>query len=170
MRPFFILFLSLVSLSALCFETFTTQASIEIKAPPEVVFELAADTTNDYLWRDEVHQITASGPFEVGTKYLEDAALGIHKHYYTEVSLVELEQPFKAVYVTTKENPYYLKSSRMVKKISNNLTRLTYHVVIQKEMIQSITGLPLPAGLTSLVYSARMKKYLRKLRNVIESK
>lgn len=166
----FILTVLLLSTNSYAGELFTIKVSVVIKRPINKVFKYAGNTKNDASWRSEVHIIHSDGEFEVGTRYKEDAKLGKHKHYITEVELVNIDAPFEAVYITVEENKYYLKSSRLFEPIDENQTRFTYKVDIEKKMIGDIVGIQLPLSVIKPIYKSKMLKYMKKLKRIMEAR
>ena len=164
-RLFTLLFL--YSFSAQSFEIAFTE-SIQIKKSLNEVFDLAANASNDELWRTEVHSITTEGPFDVGTVYVEDAFLGFHYHYITKVKLVDLSPPHFAFYETTDDNPYGLKSYRTFKSINKNLTEFTYRVFIEEELVYDILFPGMPLSIAETGYRGLMRFYLKNLKRHLE--
>lgn len=147
---------------------FTVEAKIIIYASKKKTYEMAANTVNDHIWRSEVHQISADGDFEIGTRYIEDAELGIHRHYYTEVELIDKSYPDFAIYQTVEENKFFLKSYRLFRNISAWETEFIYKVEIEKAMIKDIMGAMFPVSLIRPIYEQRMRKYLKSLKRKLE--
>lgn len=164
MKVLLILFISCSGLANILIEK-----SIKINLSSHQVFETVKDARNDYLWRDEVHSVeTLYTDFIINNIYLEDAKLGIHKHYYTETYLEEIG-PLKAIYRTTDANPYFLKSSRFVAINGENKSTFTYLVEFEEDLIRDIWGLPIPVFLAKAVYGEIMEKYLRNLKIYLEN-
>lgn len=161
-------FLVLFNLQAKPGELITISQSVLIEREVEIVFDLVKNTMNDDIWRSEVNSMQASGEFEVGTVYTEDARIGLNKNFITRTQLVRLVENSKAFYVTPKSEPYFLTSLRQVEKTQNGMTKFTYTVQFDKNMSKKAFGINISKRMLKLGYSVIMKQYLRKLKNYLE--
>jgi len=164
----FIFLLSFVE-SSYAFEI-SFEESINIKKPIEEVFFFAANAINDETWRTEVHSITTNGPFDVGTVYTEDAFLGFHYNYITKVEIKDIEAPLKAVYETTFDNPFKLKSLREFSSVGvgGDSTKFTYTVFVEEALIYDILFEGVSLKLAENSYRRLMKGYLKRLKRRLE--
>jgi hypothetical protein len=144
------------------------QGSINIKASLDKVYKFASDSMNDKYWRTEVNKITSNGIFGLGTRYIEDAKLGIHSNYITKTEVIDFVSNQFAIYETIPENKFYLRSSRFFEKVSTNETKFTYVVNVEENMIKDIWGFKIPTSIATYGYRMFMKSYLRKLKNLLE--
>ncbi len=149
-------------------ELVTISKSISINKDVEVVFNLVKNTMNDDIWRSEVNSMQASGEFEVGTVYTEDARIGFNRNFVTRTQLVRLVENKEAFYVTPKSEPYFLSSLRQVEKMKNGKTKFTYTVQFDKNMSKKAFGLNVSKRMLKLGYSVIMGQYLRRLKNYLE--
>lgn len=161
-------FLVLFNLQAKPGELITISQSVLIEREVEIVFDLVKNTMNDDIWRSEVNSMQASGEFEVGTVYTEDARIGLNKNFITRTQLVRLVENSEAFYVTPKSEPYFLTSLRSVEKTQNGMTKFTYTVQFDKNMSKKAFGINISKRMLKLGYSVIMKQYLRKLKNYLE--
>lgn len=124
----------------------TLQSSILIEAPAQKVYQFVSDAANDVYWRSEVHAIhhDIKIPVAPGKVYLEDAMLGIHPHYLTEVQIEQLVDGELALYKTTPRNGFQLVSERRLQRFGENQTKLTYKVQVQRELVYDIWGFEIP--------------------------
>ena len=156
------------ALQARAVELFHVAASVVVKAPIQEAFAFAGNAANDHYWRTEVNRFKVIGGFSVGSVFIEDAKLGIHPHYITRARLIDMRPPYGVVYRTLPQNRFYLRSTRLFEPLSPTQTRVIYKVDIEKAMIRDILGVALPPELVSAIYSARMRRYLRNLRRILQ--
>lgn len=142
--------------------------SILINAPLSKVFNVVKNTMNDHLWRDEVNSMTASGDFEIGTIYTEDAHIGLAKNFITRTQLVEFVPSSHAYYITPKDAPYFLQSNRNVLRIDQGKTLFTYTVTFDASMSKATLGVKLPAKVLEKSYGVIINKYLRNLKRHLQ--
>ena len=144
------------------------EESVVLEVSQEKAFYFAGDAKYDTLWRSEVHSIKTNSEFDLGTVYVEDAFLGVHYNYITKVEITALKPPHQAIYETTKDNLFKLKSQRSFKKINARSTLFTYKVFVEKELIYDIWKFKIPLKITEDGYSLLMKTYLQNLRTKIQ--
>lgn len=148
--------------------TFTVENQVVIDAEVQSVFEFAANPLNDVHWRSEVNEMTASGPWEVGTIYTEDSRLGIRPHYVTPAVMIELEPPHRMV-VETPEDNLYLRATRTFEPLDDGRTMMTYRLDVDLRMPVDVSGLYLPRFFVELYYNHVMRFYLSRLRYILEN-
>ena len=178
---FLILTLSLLSLSlniVAIEEEFLTEISqsIVINKPIDEVYDHVKDTMNDDTWRNEVREMTADGPFAIGTTYTEVAHIGLNRNFVTKTILVDLRKNQRAFYITPTDAPYFLSSLREVKKLKSDeideknqqSTEFTYTVKFDSRMSKENLGVNLSPRILEISYGIIMKKYLRNLKRYLE--
>jgi hypothetical protein len=73
------------------------------------------------------------------------------------------------VYQTLPASKFFLESNRQVEAVSPNETRVLYHITFDKKIVKQGLGFNLPTFIIYLVAKTDMKKYLTKLKSVIEA-
>ncbi len=149
---------------------FLTQISksIVIHKDIETVYEHVKDTMNDDTWRTEVNDMSADGPFRLGTTYTEDAHIGLNRNFITKTVLMGYFKNKMAYYVTPLKAKYFLSSLRQVKKIDEETTEFTYTVKFDSRMSEETLGINLSPRILEISYGIIMKQYLRNLKRYLE--
>ena len=149
-------------------ELVQSTGSIDIKAPIDKVFDLVSSPMNDHLWRSEVNDMTTNTEsVEVGSWYREDAWIGIRRNFITTTAVVEIDAPNKVIFITPKESPFYLKSRRFFTH-EDGVTTFRYVVDFDRRMIKETFGLNVSPKVVMKLYSFQMRRYLKKLKNILE--
>jgi mRNA-degrading endonuclease HigB of HigAB toxin-antitoxin module len=73
------------------------------------------------------------------------------------------------VYQTLPASKFFSESNRQVEAVSPNETRVLYHITFDKKIVKQGLGFNLPTFIIYLVAKTDMKKYLTKLKSVIEA-
>jgi len=154
---------------AFALETVTIAKQIEIDIDEKLLFEFVSNPLNDHKWRSEVNDISTEGELQEGSVFVEDAFIGLRRNFITKTQLVQLSFPHIAVFETTDDNPYFLRSTRMVTKVGDKIV-FKYLVEFDKKMIKKVFGLGVPASVVRQAYGLRMTQYLLKLRSILEAK
>lgn len=150
-------------------EVVQVEQKIVINAPIEKVCSFVTNPLKDFLWRTEVHSISANGDVtEVGTVFTEDAFIALKRHFITKTELIKHDCPREAIFVTTDDNPFYLKSRRYFKSLAPSKTEFSYIVDFDTRMIKETIGLRLRPALVKALYERRMKNYLIELRKLLK--
>lgn len=142
---------------------------IEIDIDAKELFNFVSNPLNDHKWRSEVNEITTSDQIREGAVFREDAFIGLRRHFITDTKLVQLSSPHIAVFEATEENPYFLRSTRMVVK-SGDKYIFKYLVEFDKKMIKKVFGLHLSPALVRQAYGLKMQKYLLNLKRDLTKK
>lgn len=167
MRAIFIFLI--LSSSGLAQEIVQVKRSIVINQPIEKVCAFVTNPLNDHLWRSEVNSMVIEGDaLEVGAVVVEDAWIGLRRNFITKTRIEVLDCPHEGLYITTEDNPYFLKSHRTFEVVGENQTRFTYDVEFGVEMITATLALPLRPSFVSQMYGVKMWTYLKKLQRVLK--
>jgi hypothetical protein len=158
----------LVSSSALAQTTFAVTQSVVIDSAQDEVFCFAADPINDAAWRSEVNEMTADGPWAVGTTYYEDSTLGLNPSYLTVTYMAALEFPTRMV-VQSPADSLFLRAERTFAGLADGTTRFTYHLEVDTRMPQDATGLLVPTWLVRWHYTNVMRRYQQTLKRLLEA-
>ncbi|ATH07147.1 hypothetical protein BIY24_04100 [Halobacteriovorax marinus] len=168
MNKLTILFLFIFSLNLHALELVQSRGEIQINAPIDKVFDLVSSPMNDHLWRSEVNDMTTNNEeVIVGSWYREDAWIGIRKNFITTTEVVSINAPYNVTFITPKESPFYLKSRRFFEH-QNGITTFKYIVDFDRKMIKETFGLNVSPKIVMKLYSFQMKRYLKKLKKILE--
>lgn len=137
----------------------------------ETVFDFFANPGNDSLWRTEINKSILEGPLKAGALVSEYSNLSKKaSNNLLELRCVKFEQNRIVVLETISNARFYLKSERMVKAISENTTEIKYKLEFDKSIVKFAIGFSLPDFIISFKTGNDMQKYLRQLKNQLESK
>lgn len=158
----------LLNLSIHSLELVQSTGSVKINAPIDKVFDLVSSPMNDHLWRSEVNDMTTNNEsVMIGSWYREDAWIGIKRNFITTTAVVEIEAPKRVIFVTPKSSPFYLKSRRFFSH-DNGVTTFKYVVDFDRKMIKETFGFNASPKIVMKLYSFQMKRYLKKLKQILE--
>ncbi|MBQ49148.1 MAG: hypothetical protein CMP10_17350 [Zetaproteobacteria bacterium] len=147
---------------------FVVERSIEINRPINVVFNYAGNPSFDIHWRNEVNEMTADGPWAVGTNYYEDSTILFNPHYLTVTKLEVLDPPFRMV-VQTPPGHLHLRAERTFKVIDDDTTMFTYQLQVDKRMPRKASSMPGSGMVAKPYYYQVMKFYQWRLKRTLES-
>lgn len=144
--------------------------TISVNKNVESVFDFFANPGNDSSWRTEINKSILGGTLQLGVTVSEYSNLSKKaSNNLLEIKCVQFDKNKIAVFETPNDSKFYLKSQRMVKAVSNNTTELTYKLDFDKSIVKFAIGFNLPNFIISLKAARDMKKYLRQLKNQLES-
>lgn len=147
------------------------EVRILIMADHRSVFEYISDLRNDRYWRTEVNSTSMEGAPGIGTVAVESSFLSRRvPEYVAKLVCTDYIPLAKVIYETLPGNVHYLKSSRSVAKLENNVVEITYRLEFSSSLAVHGLGFPIPAFIISIVTKQAMKKYMKLLKNKIESK
>ncbi|TNE95801.1 MAG: SRPBCC family protein [Deltaproteobacteria bacterium] len=154
---------------AFALETVNVKKSVVINQPIEKVCSFVSNPMNDHLWRSEVNEMSIEGgELMEGAVIVEDAWIGLQRNFITKTEVIRLDCPYDALFITTKDNPFYLQSHRIFEALDENRTKFTYDVEFDVRMISETLGLNINPQLVARGYGFKMWSYLQKLRQVIK--
>ncbi len=168
MKSIFVCLTLLLSLKSLSLELVQSTGQVTIKAPIDKVFDLVSSPMNDHLWRSEVNDMTTNNEdVVVGSWFREDAWIGIRRNFITTTAVIEIDAPQRVIFETPKGSPFYLKSRRYFSEVGDQ-TIFKYVVDFDRRMIKETFGLNVSPKIVMKLYSFQMKRYLKKLKEVLE--
>jgi len=159
-RALFSFFIFKASFS-LAQEVVQVQSTIILNTDQEKACTYVSNPLNDHHWRKEVNSI-----IRVDGQYIEDAWIGIRKNFITITELIDSNCPNFSTFITTKENPYYLRSHRSFQYIDDNKTEFTYTVDFDVKMIKETFGFQAKPSVVKELYLILMRSYMRKLKSL----
>ena len=141
-----------------------TRGTILININLDNVFDFFANPCNDNLWRTEINQSTLDGTLQLGVTVSEYSNLSRKaSNNLLKLKCVLFDKNKTATFETTNE-PFYLKSERQVKAISENTTEIIYSIDFDIAIVKHALGFSLPKFIVSMKADSDMKKYLRQLK------
>ena len=146
------------------------QGKISINKSASVVFAFIADLENDKLWRKEINDTKMDGPAQLGVRARESSFLSNR----VPANILELKCSHfilneSITYNTLPSSPFYLQSIRIVEAINDSQTKFIYEISFDKSIVKYGLGFNLPSFLIYLVAQKDMKKYLFKLKEILEN-
>lgn len=146
-----------------------TTGTILVTQKSENVFEFFANPNNDNLWRTEINKSTLNGPLQLEVIASEYSYLSKKiPNNLIELRCIHFDKNNLAIFETPNNAQFYLKSERQVKTISNNTTEIIYSITFDIEIVKYALGFTLPKFIVSWKASSDMKKYLLKLKTILE--
>ena len=135
----------------------------------KTVFDFIANLENDKLWRKEINSTIMTAKPQVNVQAIENSYLSKRtpNHSLNLICTAYLGNK-QIVYETLPDSNFFLKSDRQVEAISQNETRILYGITFDKKIVKHGLGFNLPAFIIYLVAKADMKKYLTKLKTIVE--
>jgi len=145
--------------------------TICIKKDSATVFNYFSDLRNDKEWRSEINETKVLNPDpSIHTIAHEDSYLSKKvPNYVAKLICLAYVPNRRIVYQTMPENRYFLRSIREVDNLSDLETRITYSLKFDKAIVKHGIGINLPRFLVNYVTNSSMKKYLKKLKTVLEA-
>ena len=148
----------------------TATDSITIYKSSQTVFNFIADLQNDKQWRKEINGTTMQGTPQLGARDEEDSFLSKRTpSHVLQLVCTAFTQNQQVVYETVPQSKFYLKSIRQVEAVSLNETKVTYTITFDKGIVKQGLGFNLPTFIVNLVAGTDLKKYLAKLKQVLEA-
>jgi predicted nucleic-acid-binding protein len=143
--------------------------SITIFKDSETVFNFVADLQNDKAWRQEINATIMSGKTQIDVIATEDSFLSKKvPNYISKLLCTEYIAGKKIIYETLPENIFFLKSVRTIISVNANETTFNYTIEFDKSIVKHGLGFNLPTFLVTFVANTDMKKYLAKLKSILE--
>ncbi|MBS1732658.1 MAG: hypothetical protein JST02_05125 [Bacteroidetes bacterium] len=135
----------------------------------EKIFDFYSNPANDYLWRKEINQTELKGDLHLGTHAYEYSKLSTKKaNNLVVLEFTEFKRNETVTLQSIKDSRFYLKSVRTVQYISENRTRLIYEIEFDSSIVKYALGFNLPKFIIAMKTNFDMKKYLSKLKSILE--
>ncbi len=146
-----------------------TQGQITIHKNITTVFAYIANLENDAQWRKEVNETKMNGPAQLGAIAKESSFLSKRvPANMLELVCTEFNLNGSITYTTLPSSPFYLQSIRKVVAIDEQSCTFIYEIHFDKNIVKHGLGFGLPIFLIGMVAHKDMKKYLAKLKAVME--
>lgn len=143
--------------------------TITICTDHQTLFEYISNLENDKFWRKEINFTTMSSLPELGVLATEDSFLSKKvPNHILSLKCIEFQNNSCIVYETSPKSKFYLKSTRKVETISKKESRLIYTIEFDASVVKHGLGIGLPKFLIEFVTKSDMKKYLKKLKVILE--
>lgn len=148
-----------------------SSGTILVHGNVERVFDFFVNPGNDNLWRTEINQSILNGALEVGVTVSEYSYLSKKApDNLLELQCVQYEKNKLAIFETSEDSRFYLKSERQVKAISDTSSEIIYLLEFDISIVKFALGFALPKFIVSYKANSDMKKYLLQLKSILESK
>lgn len=136
----------------------------------EVVFDFFSNPRNDRFWRTEINKCSLDGPLQSGVTVSEYSNLSRKaSNNLLELKCIQFEKNNTAVFETTADSRFYLKSQRTVRSVSEELTEIMYKIDFDKSIVKFAIGFSLPDFIVRLKAGKDVRKYLQQLKKRLES-
>lgn len=147
----------------------SANSEILIRNNYKQVFNFLANLENDIHWRKEINSSKMNSEPQIGALVTEDSFLSKKvPNHILNLQCIEYTKDNKVIYQTVKESEFYLKSTRIVEEISPNHSKVFYQIDFDKNIVKHGTGINFPNFIIDWVVNNDMKKYLNKLKMVLE--
>lgn len=134
------------------------------------VFDFFANPINDNLWRTEIKQTTLDGALQLGVSISERSYLSKKvSDNLVKLKCIQFDKNEIAIFETTDNAPFFEKSQRQVRAISDNITEIIYTLEFDLNIVKFAMGFSLPKFIVTLKANIDMKKYLRQLKKQLEN-
>lgn len=143
--------------------------SIEINVSPENIFDFISNVKNDLLWRPEVSKMEVNGDPKHGSEIIEHITIYKFLHIITPVVIKVLNKPNEFIIETPSTHPTWVHCIRSIEKIENEKSIFTVNLSFSTDNLRQIVPFTPPGKLIIIWYKPRMKKYLRKLKRILET-
>lgn len=144
--------------------------SILITCPPGKVFNYITDLGNDSAWRAEINASTLlSNHLGLNCMVEEDAFLSRRvPSHINRLICTQFIKDKRVAYETVRGDLFFLHNCREVKEISPQQTLVSYHLRFNPEIVRYALGFNLPGVIIRCVTHLSMRKYLKKLKQLLE--
>ncbi len=144
-------------------------ASIEIHVSPERVYAYVSDLRNDHAWRAEVERMDVSGGSAVGCVITEHIRIYRFFKIVTPVEIKRLDHPHVFEIETQPSHPTWVHCIRSIELVSEGKSKITVQLSFTLDNLKQILPVEPPAVFVRMWYKPRMKRYLEKLKGMLES-
>jgi len=145
-------------------------AEIVVRKAIHETFAFLANPGNDHLWRQEINESIVSGPIQLGVTVTEYSKLSVRKpNNKIVLTCIEFRENERVVFQSVENERFYVRSTREVQKKAAHETNVVYTLEFDPSIVKFALGFGLPAFLISFKAKGDMKKYLFKLKSILES-
>ncbi|MEO6357974.1 MAG: hypothetical protein ABIU77_19140 [Ferruginibacter sp.] len=147
------------------------KSAVLINQNYQVVFDYISNYTNDVFWRAEVKKtIVDTVSICKGTTITQQTFLSKKiPVFVTTFRCTDFTKGERVVCETTTENAYWCRSVRAVQQVNGNLTKVFYQLGFDSSIVQYGLGFKLPRLIILFYTKQTMRRYLRILKNRMES-
>lgn len=149
---------------------FSIKGEILIETAASKLFAFVSNLENDQLWRKEINYSQSNGSAQLGTLVKESSFLSKRvPENILELTCTEFILNSQITYTTLNPNSFYLQSKRNVVPINSKQSKFIYKIIFDKNIVKHGLGFNLPNFLIQMAAQSDMKKYLKKLKQVLET-
>jgi hypothetical protein len=143
--------------------------AITISKDQKEVFEFVSNLENDYLWRKEINCTKMSSNPRLNAMATEDSYLSKRvPHFLMDLICTEYTDHCKIIYQTVPHANFFLRSIREVRAASQKSTTVIYLLTFDKNIVKHGLGFSLPIFVIRMAAKRNLKRYLCKLKEVLE--
>lgn len=147
----------------------TLSGEITISNNAVSTFQYISNLENDPFWRKEINSTEMNSSPQLKALAKESSYLSKKQPANVlELECIEFIDQQKIVYQTLSTSPFYLKSIREVKSLSAHETQFIYSIIFDKNIVKHGLGFSLPTFIIKMAAQSDMKKYLKKLKEILE--
>ena len=145
------------------------QACITINKNITPVFSFYANPSNDKLWRSEINESILNGNLQKGVEVAEYSMLSKKaSNNLMELVCTEYQENKLAIFETKPNAPFYLRSERRVKLISDQETEVWYKLDFDTNIVKHALGFGLPKFIIKWKAKSDLQKYLKQLKSYLK--
>lgn len=147
-----------------------TVQEITVQNSLENAFAFFCNPANDHLWRKEINETVVKRALQAGVLAYEYSRLsGKRPNNLVVLECTEFVPNSRVTFQSVPDSPFYLKSVRTVVAATNKETKLIYGLDFDTALVKFALGFSLPAFIIATKARGDMKKYLMKLKFLLES-
>jgi hypothetical protein len=146
----------------------TLEASIEMLVSPERVYAYVSDLRNDHAWRAEVERMDVSGGSAVGCVVTEYIRIYRFFQIVTPVEIIAMDYPSAFEIETQASHPTWVHCIRRIDVCANGQTKLSVRLSFSLDNLKQILPFEPPAVFVRMWYKPKMKRYLKRLKSLLE--
>jgi hypothetical protein len=136
----------------------------------QTVFDYISNLENDPFWRKEINATMMTSKPQIDALAIENSYLSVRTpNNILKFICTEFTENKQIVYQTLPDSKFFLKSDRTVEPISQKETKVIYTITFDKAIVKHGLGFTLPTFMVDWVAKHDMKKYLTKLKSVLEN-
>jgi hypothetical protein len=142
--------------------------SIIIKALPEMIFDYVSNLNNDPLWRSEVAKMELLDEGKLGTVVIEYITVYKFFHMTTPVEVLKMNRPMEFEIESLNTHPYWVHCRRTIEKVDEEHSKISVQLSFTLDNLKQAFPVLPPKQMVYHWYNPRMKRYLKKLKKILE--
>ncbi len=144
--------------------------SIIISRDAKYVFNFISNLENDKLWRKEINFTEMSAAPQLNVTATESSYLSKRApNNILNLICTAFTKDKQIVFKTLHNSDFFLESIRKVETVSANETRFNYSIKFSRNIVKHGLGFNLPCFIIRFAATSDMKKYLARLKAILEA-